>query len=153
MGDAMKTQRVIIFAALLVLVGCAHMQELSDDVMQKRKSGSDAVTKVYPVSAGQAWEISEAVFRWEKTDELDVHRSENYMITSTGMKMLAFGSVMGVWIEPADSDSTKVTVITSRRVENDFFTSLTASTFFERFEQGMKIIKDGGKLPVAAPAN
>jgi hypothetical protein len=91
------------------------------------------------------------VFRWEKTDEIEEHREENYMITSTGMKMVAFGSVMGVWFEPVDSANTKVKVVTKRRVENDIFTNLNESTFFKRFEHGLKIVQAGRKLPVAAP--
>lgn len=122
-------------------------------MIQERNAGKLGVTKVYPISADQAWEITEAVFRWEQTDEVEKHGTENYVITSTGMKMLAFGSVMAVWIEPADSATTKVTVVTKRRVADDIFTTLNESTFFERFEQGMKLLKAGKKLPVAAPAN
>jgi hypothetical protein len=143
----------LVFAVLTVMMmnSCASMQELSNDVMQQKKSGKAGVTRVYPIPADQAWDISRAVFRWEKVDGVDEHRNENYMITSTGMKMMAFGSVMGVWIEPADSADTKVTVVTKRRVDNDIFTKLNDSTFFERFEQGLKIVQDGKKLPVVPP--
>ncbi|MRR57283.1 MAG: hypothetical protein EG824_03605 [Deltaproteobacteria bacterium] len=143
----------LIFAVLTVIMmnSCASMQELSQDVMQQRKSGTAGVTRVYPIPADQAWEISRAVFRWEKVDGVEEHREENYMITSTGMNMVAFGSVMGVWIEPADSIGTKVTVLTKRRVAKDTFTKLNDATFFERFEQGLKIVQDGKKLPVVPP--
>jgi len=68
------------------------------------------------------------------------------------MEMLAFGSVMGVWIEPVDSDNTRMTVITKRRAQRDKFTDLTASRFYERFEKGIKIIKSGKELPVIPPS-
>ncbi len=142
------------FIALLTLSltsGCVSFHELADDVVKARKAGNEGVIKTYPVDTNQAWDITLAVFRWEKTDEIEQHRDENYVITSTGMKMIAYGSVMGVWIEPEDSGSTRITVITKRRVQSDPFTRLTPATFYERFEQGVKIIKSGGELPVTPP--
>jgi hypothetical protein len=147
----MKKPIMSMLAVVLLVGGCASMQELSDCVIQERKAGKVGVTKVYQIPADQAWEITEAVFRWEKTDEVAIHRTENYVLTSTGMKMMAFGSVLGVWIEPLDSASTKITAIAKRRVDSDIFTNLTEVTFFERFEQGFKIVKDGKKLPVVSP--
>ncbi len=148
----MKKLVFALFASLLMTSSCASLPELSDQVVQAKMVGNEGVTKVYPVSVNQAWEIAEAVFRWEKCDEVTENRQENYMITSTGMKMLAFGSVMGVWLEPIDESTTKVTVVTRRRVEKDFFTKLDAPTFFERFERGIEIVKEGKKLPVVPPA-
>ncbi|MRR33560.1 hypothetical protein EG829_02530 [bacterium] len=149
----MKKLLLAVLAGMMMTSGCASRQELSDNAIQERNAGKQGVTRVYPIPAEQAWEITEAVFRWEQTDEVEKHGTEHYVITSTGMKMLAFGSVMAVWIEPADSATTKVTVVTKRRVEDDIFTALNESTFFERFEQGMKILKAGKKLPVVAPAH
>ena len=148
----MKKLVFAILAVLLMTGGCASLPELSDQVVQAKLSGKQGVTKVYPVSVNQAWEIAEAVFRWEKCDAVKENRQENYMITSTGMKMVAFGSVMGVWLEPIDESTTKVTVVTRRRVEKDFFTKLDAPTFFERFGKGIEIVKEGKKLPVVPPA-
>jgi hypothetical protein len=148
----MRKLLLAVMAVCMVASGCASLPELKDQVIQARKSGREGVSKVYPVSPDQAWDIAGAVFRWEKTDEIEEHRNENYMITSTGMKMAAFGSVMGVWIEPIDPDNTKVIVITKRRVEDDKFTSLDAETFFKRFEQGLGMVKGGRKLPVVPPA-
>jgi len=127
------------------------MQELTTEVVKAREAGNEGVTKVYPVAENQAWDITKAVFCWEDTDEIVEHRDENYVITSTGMNMVAFGSVLGVWIEPVDSDNTRMTVITRRRVPSDTFTRLTAETFYKRFEQGIKIVKSGKKLPVIPP--
>lgn len=150
-GETMNKPIMSILAVVFLLVGCASMQELSNDVMQQRKSETAGVTRFYPIPADQAWEISRAVFCWEKVDGVEEHREENYLITSTGMKMVAFGSVMGVWIEPVDSAGTKITVLTKRRVAKDTFTKLNDTTFFERFEQGLKIVQEGGKLPVVPP--
>jgi hypothetical protein len=151
-GALMKMLVFALITALLMTSGCASLPELSNQVVQAKMAGNEGVTKVYPVSVNQAWEITETVFRWEKCDAVKENRQENYMITSTGMKMVAFGSVMGVWLEPSDESSTKVTVVTRRRVEKDFFTKLDAPTFFERFEKGLEIVKEGKKLPVVPPA-
>jgi len=148
----MKKLVFALLASLLMTSGCASLPELSDQVVQAKMSSNEGVTRVYPVSVNQAWEITETVFRWEKCDAVKENRKENYMITSTGMEMLAFGSVMGVWLEPIDESTTKVTVVTRRRVEKDFFTKLDSATFFERFEKGIEIVKEKKKLPVVPPA-
>lgn len=147
----MKRLVLVFLFTFFLLSGCVNLNELSREVIEAGKAGKDGVAKVYPVDTDQAWEITSAVFRWEKTDEIVEHRDENYVITSTGMKMVAFGSVMGVWIEPMDPNNTKITVITRRRVQKDSFTSLNASIFHEKFEQAVKIVKSGKKLPVAPP--
>jgi hypothetical protein len=151
MGGLMKRLVLVFLSIFFLAIGCASYNELSREVVAAGKTGKDGVSKVYPVDADQAWEITSAVFRWEKTDEIVEHRDENYVITSTGMKMVAFGSVMGVWIEPVDPNNTKITVITKRRVQKDSFTNLTASIFHEKFEQAVKIVKSGKKLPAAPP--
>jgi len=150
-GELMKWTVLVALSIFVLAGGCASRHDLSDEILKARKAGSAGVTRVYPVDTNQAWEITMAVFRWEKTDEIEEHRDENYVITSTGMKMAAYGSVMGVWIEPVDSVASKITVICKRRVEGDKFTRLNAQTFYKRFEQGLKIMKEGKKLPFAAP--
>ena len=92
----------LVFAVLTVMMmnSCASMQELSNDVMQQKKSGKAGVTRVYPIPADQAWDISRAVFRWEKVDGVDEHRKENYMITSTGNEN------DGIWLSNGSLDRT-----------------------------------------------
>jgi hypothetical protein len=151
MGGYVKKLVSIFLVSIFLASGCVSLKELSGDIVKAGKTGNAGLSKVYPVNTNQAWDIARAVFCWEKTDEIYEHRDENYMITSTGMKMVAFGSVMGVWIEPVDADNTKITVITKRRVKNDIFTKLNETTFFERFEQGVNIVKGGKQLPVVSP--
>jgi len=150
-GELMKKLLVAVMAVMMMTNGCVSMRDLSDAVIQERKSGKEGVTKVYPVSANQAWDITEAVFRWQKTDEVEEHRIENYVITSSGMKMAIFGSVLGVWIEPVDQDNTRLTVISKNRNNYCVLTELTPSHFYRNFEQGVDIIKHGKKLPVVPP--
>jgi hypothetical protein len=138
---------VIALMIMIMTSGCASLPDLKGEVIRARKSGEGTV-RVYPVSVDQAWDITEAVFRWEKTDELEEDRAGNYVITSSGMKMAAFGTVMGVWIEPADRSNTKLTVITRQRGDCCILTNLTAPHFFKRFEEGVAIVRRGGKLPL-----
>jgi hypothetical protein len=148
----MKKLIIAVLAVLMMTVGCASLQVLSDQVVQAKMAGKGGVTKVYPVSANQAWEIAEAVFRWEKADEVTENRKENYLVASSGMKMAAFGTVMGVWIEPVDQITTRLTVIVKQRGDCCELTSLTPKRFFQRFEQGVAYVKGGRKLPISNPA-
>ncbi len=147
----MRKAFILILSISVLMSGCASMQELSDEVIKARNTGKEGVERVYPVSEAQAWNISRAVFRWEKTDEIQENHDENYVIAGIGMKMVCFGSVMGVWIKPVDDEHTMLSVVTRRRVASDIFTSLTASRFYERFDQGVRIIKSGRELPVIPP--
>lgn len=150
-GELMKKLLLAMLAAMIVTSGCASTRELSDAVIQERKSGKQGVTREYQVSANQAWEITDAVFRWEKTDEVVKNLDENYAITSSGMKMAIFGSVLGVWIEPLDRNSTRLTVLSKNRNDRFVLTGLTPNHFLERFDQGVDIVRRGGQLPVMPP--
>jgi hypothetical protein len=136
-----------VIALMILTSGCTSLPDLKGEVIRARNSGEGAM-KVYPVSVDQAWDITKAVFRWEKTDEVEEYRAENYLITSSGMKMAAFGTVMGVWLEPADRGNTKLTVITRQRGDCCVLTNLTAPHFFKSFEEGVAIVRRGGKLPL-----
>ncbi len=151
MGACVKRSLWIFLSLISLAGGCASRQDLAAEIVKARRIGTAGVTRVYPVDTKQAWEISMAVFRWEKTDAVEEHRDENYVITSTGMEMVLYGSVMGVWIEPADTAASKITIIAKRRVEGDRFTRLDAENFYRKFDQGIKILKEGRKLPIASP--
>lgn len=144
----MKKSSLAMVGALLMLVsilgGCATMGDVS-------RSKEDGTSKVYPVNADQAWDITKAVFRWEGADAIEEHRKDGYMLTSSGMNMVSWGAVMGAWIDPVDQNNTKVTVVTKRRLSMNIATTLTEDTFHKRFAQAVKIVKDGKSLPVAPP--
>lgn len=128
------------------LTGCATM---SDVVQSKeRRRGT---SKVYPVNADQAWEIAKTVFRWERTDAVEEHRSEGYMLASSGESLISWGTVMGVWVEPVNRDSTSVTVVIKRRNPTEVLPSLTEATFHEDFEMAARI-KAGRSFTPALPA-
>jgi hypothetical protein len=142
------TKKVLLaFGSLALLVwftGCATM----NDVIRAR---SDGTSKVYSVNPDQAWKISRAVLRWEGADAIEEHKAEGYMLTSSGMNLVSFGAVMGVWVRPVDKHNTRVTVVTKRRIALNVATTLTEATFHDRFAQAVDIVKTGKPLPVASP--
>ena len=67
------------------------------------------------------------------------------------MNLVTMGTVMGAWIDPIDANSTKVTVVTKRRIATNLATTLTEATFHKRFAQAVEIVKSGKTLPIAPP--
>lgn len=132
--------------AVISLTSCASMS----DVINSKEKGK-GTTKVYPVSQQQAWEIAKTVFRWEGSDAIEEHRKEGYMLTSSGMTMFSYGTVMGAWIGKGNPKGTKVTVITKRRIKINLATTLTEKTFHKRFAQAVDIVKSGKPLPAHPP--
>jgi hypothetical protein len=147
-NGGIKTLAVILLLPFVALLdGCSTM----DDVVRVKEAGKEGTTKIYPVTVDQAWEISKVVFRWEGSDAIEEHRSEGYMLTSSGINLVSWGTVMGAWIEPVDKDNTKVTVVTKRRVTVNIATTLTEGTYQKRFAQAVEIVKKGQPLPRVAP--
>jgi len=142
------SRKLLIFGLFLLVshwvAGCATMS----DVVRSKGEGT---VNVYPVNEEQAWDIARTVFRWEGTDAIEEHRKEGYMLTSSGMNLISYGTVMGAWVEPVDKDSTKVTVVTKRRIATNLATTLTEATFHKRFAQAVDIIKAGKPLPLTPP--
>jgi hypothetical protein len=133
-------------AVLGFICGCATMSDVTTS-----KAKGQGTTQIYPVTSDQAWDISRAVFRWEGADAIEEHKTEGYMLTSSGMNFVSYGAVMGAWIEPVDNGNTRVTVITKRRIATNVATTLTESTYHKRFAQAVDILKSGKKLPLAPP--
>jgi hypothetical protein len=143
-----RVLQVIIFLSYVALfTGCATM----NDVVQVKEAGTEGTMQVYPVNADQAWEISKTVFRWEGSDAIEEHRDQGYMLTSSGINLVSWGTVMGAWIEPVDKNNTKVTVVTKRRVTINIATTLTEGTYHRRFAQAVEIVKKGQPLPRNVP--
>lgn len=143
----MRRHRAMRLAPLLLLAAAAGCQTLSDVVKAKQEGTS----KVYPVTADQAWTIAMTVFRWEGADAIEEHRAEGYMLTSSSPGIMTYGTVMGAWIDPITSTQTQVTVVTKRRVITNIITSLTETTFHRRFAQAVEIVQAGKRLPLTPP--
>lgn len=146
-GGGMKSLRAASFTVAvlsLCLVGCATM----DDVLKSKEEGT---VKVYPVGTDKAWEIAVKALRWEGAETIEEHRTDGYMLTTIGANFVSMGSVVGVWVEPAGKGKSKVTAVTKRKMQTNVATGLTETTFHERFQQGVDIVKAGKPLPLEAP--
>lgn len=138
---------LVITFIFISLSGCANL----NDVVQAKESGKEGIAKSYAVGADQAWEVAKTVFRWEGSDTIEEHKNEGYMLTSSGVNGYSYGTVMGAWIKPIDNNHTEVTIITKRRIQTDIFTTLTESTYHDRFAQAVDIMNKGKNLPRVAP--
>ncbi len=138
-----------LITASMFLTGCASI----NDVVVAKESGKEGLTHEYAITQDQAWDIARTVFRWEGADGIEEHRTEGYMLTSSGMSLASSGSVMGAWVENGTDGKVKVTVVTKRRVKTDLFIPLSEEGFHRRFTQAVAIVKSGKKLPSNAPAS
>ncbi len=127
--------------ALAIVSGCATMSDVT-------RSKDEGIAATYPVTFDQAWTIAKTVFRWEGSAAIEEHEDERYMLTSSGMNLLA-----GAWIDPAADDQMKVTVVTKRRIQAcaSIFTTLTERTTHRRFAQAVELLKAGKPLPDKPP--
>ncbi len=143
-----RTMKIMGFLLMgICITGCATMR----DVVQSKERG-EGMSKVYPVNADQAWEIAKAVFRWERTEALEEHRSEGYMLTSTEASPLSWGTIIGVWIEPVNNDHTRVTVVVKRKNPAEVSTPVTEAIFHDDFEIAVRM-KAGRSFAPAPPAH
>ncbi|MFA5053347.1 MAG: hypothetical protein WC565_04775 [Parcubacteria group bacterium] len=140
-------RRTITLLSILAMAGCASM----GDVVRVRENGSEGVTRVYPVTPEQAWDISKMVFHWEGADEFEEHRDQGYMLTSSGWNLISWGTYMGAWIRPIDANNTEVTVVTKRKASMSLVTKLTEDTYHRRFTHAVGIVKSGHPLPLSRP--
>ena len=128
----MNIRGMKIIGCLLILICAAGCTTMSDVV--RAKAHGKGTSRVYPVNAERAWEISITVLRSVKTEGVEEHRSEGYMLARIGKSSVSWGAMMGVWIEPVDNDRTKVTVVIKRINSADLLVLLTETDFHEDFE-------------------
>lgn len=143
-----KLFAVFTVSTVCLLTGCATV----NDVVSAKESGKEGLSRDYSVTVDQAFDIAKTVFRWEGADAIEEHRDQGYMLTTSGMNLVSYGTVMGAWVEKgATPPNTKVTVVTKRRVQTGLFTTLTEETFHRRFAEAVAIVKSGKPLPRVAP--
>lgn len=138
---------ILVLSVAVTLGGC--LTSMSDIITAKQNGEGE--THIYPVNLETAWEISKTVFRWEKTETIEEHRLEGYMLTYAGENLITKGSVMGAFFEAVDSASTKVTMISKRRESTNLATGLTEGTYHRRFRQAVDIVRGGNMLPLEPP--
>jgi hypothetical protein len=133
-------------AALALASGCASQSAL----IEERKAGG-GVTREYAVPPEAAWTIARSVLRWEGAEAIEERREEGCLLTSFGMTLFSYGSLAGVWIEPAAPDGSKVTVLCKRRLATNLATVMTEGQFHRLFARGVEIVRSGRPLPESAP--
>lgn len=142
-----RAMKVIGFLLIgICLAGCAT----TGDVVKSKERGK-GTSKVYSVNLEQAWEIAKTVFRWEETEPVEEHRSEGYMLATSGDSLTSWGAVMGVWIEPVDKDKTKITVVVKRKNPAEISIPITEATFHDDFGMAARI-RAGRSFAPASPA-
>lgn len=120
---------IISFSLVAVAgMGCRSMESVTH-------AKNEGISMVYPVSRDRAWEVAKRVLIQEGCGGIDERKEEGAMFTSTGMTALTYGTYIGVWVEPIDRESSKVTVCTKRKVAANIATGLTETTFHNRFAQ------------------
>ena len=127
-----------------MITSCATLK----DVLKDKKNGTH---KVYPVNFEDAWEIAMTVLRWEDCETIEQHKTAGYMLTTVGQNFVSAGSVVGVWIDKVDSENSKVTIVTKRKVQTNLATGLTESTFHNSYAKAVNLFKEGKKLPFERP--
>jgi hypothetical protein len=135
-------------ALCVLILGSLSACATRADVVQEKDQGKSIV---YPVTFDQAWTIAMTVLRWEGADAIEEHQEQRYMVTGSGMNLVSYGSLMGVWIDPTPYGQIKVTVVTKRRVQTKVFTTLTETTFHRRFAKAVQIVEAGKPLPSKPP--
>jgi hypothetical protein len=137
---------IMIGVVTIILGGCASMS----DVINSKKDGTQ---HDYPVTCDQAFDIARSVFRKEGADAIEEHRSEGYMLTSSSSNLVTKGSVMGAWVDPAQPGHCLVTVVTKRKIATNLATTLTETTFHNRFAEIVASMPSSGRGGSQAPAS
>jgi hypothetical protein len=133
----MATRVGLALLVVFTLAGCVTVGEVP-------RYKNEGLARTYPVTHDQAWVIARGIFRRLKAvDAIEERREENLILTSTGLDGWTYGAVMGAWIERVDAQNTRVTVVTKRRFQANAFTSLTETTFHERFADAVEAMRGG----------
>ncbi len=142
----MNARGIKIMACLLILI-CAAACATTSDVVRAKAQGK-GTSRVYPVNVEKAWEIAKTSFRFEGQKEVEEHRSEGYMVARVGESTISSGALVGVWIEPVDDESSKVTVVIKRRNPTEISVLMTETDFHENFVLASRMyLKKSGFKP------
>jgi hypothetical protein len=127
-----------VMAVYLLVGGCATTV---DDLIRDRYEGRSAV---YPVSHDKAWEITRTVLleAGAKPAEIEEDPAGN---------VINWVSVLGVFIEPVDTERTRVTAQRPPLPCNPLPPPLTDDMFLERFDKALNLLKSGKPLPAPLP--
>jgi hypothetical protein len=145
-GAAMKKLCSVLGVVLagIFLSSCATMNGLKGDK-------ADGLAVIYPIDKDRAWDIAKTVLDWEGAGDIEEHKSAGYMLTSTSINLISYGSVVGVWFDPVGKESTKVTILTRRRVAINIAPGMRESRFHEYYDHAVREVRAGRPLPESSP--
>ncbi len=133
--------------AVLAEMHTLSVATLNDAGQERRNTGLQRFTCNFLTKL----EILQRRLSKERTRCDEEHKAKEYSLQSTSMNWVSPTAVVGAWVEPVDKDNTRVTVVIKRKMTTDFATTLTESTFHDRFAQAVDIIRAGKLLPVKSP--
>jgi hypothetical protein len=144
-------------ACLICVLGflgsCASVKNALNSGHETIKSTLEGTARVYPVDESQAWKIAKAVFRWEGAEAIQEDKDKKTISAKMALNMESQSAQVGVWVEPVDSNNTKITVVVIPGPYGTSFrsSSLSAETYHKRFAQAVAIVKEGRTLPYNKP--
>ena len=130
--------------ASVILSGCATTAEAL-------RSKHEGTSEVYDISPDQAWLVAKIVLQWEDAQEVVEDKQAGYITATVPMSGFSWGAVIAVWVDLFGKEYSKVTVVTKRKMQTNFATTLTETTFHREFSQAVEILKSGKPFPAKAP--
>jgi hypothetical protein len=128
----MKKQWMRILVLLLLVVCLTRCATTISDLVRSKEMG-EGTSRIYQVSVEQAWEVTKKVLEWEGIGAIEDHRSEGYVLITSGTTWFYRATLVGIWVEPLNNVQSKVTVITKSKRSTDTFVGLGETDFHEHF--------------------
>ena len=132
----------LVSCLALATFGCAGERE---DVLSAHDADEGEI-RVFAASMDEAWDAARAALRWNHAHEIEEHRAEGYMLATAGMSAWSWGASMGIWLEPANAQGTKVRAIVSRRLATNV-TAQSEGMLLDDIAKAVAIEKQGRPLP------
>jgi hypothetical protein len=123
----------LLFAMIAVTATVTGCQEQAS--VMSSFDAHEGTTAVYPVDAAHAFDTAMLVLHQEGACSVEDHRGEGYLLADYDMTPVSWGTFAGVWVEPVAPHTSRVTVVTKRKVAINAVTVLTEQGFQERFAQ------------------
>ena len=103
---------VTTVAAAALALGCAA-QKSSENPREAHQAGK-GVARIYDASLEQTWRAVHVALKWSEAGKAEDHPAstgESYVITNPDTNQDAYNAQVGVWLDPMNSDKTRVSVV------------------------------------------
>ncbi len=112
---AIEKLRFVSLLLVLAEAGCAGSRE---DVLSAHDAGKGEA-RTFRVTLGQAWNAARAALLWNDADGVEEHPTARFLYAEAGTNLTGWGQAMGVWIDPLNTRTTRISVVVSRRVSTN----------------------------------